>query len=189
MRLDPIRLYAPLCALLSALACAPPQDPATAPTDSRPALAARDTIPVAAAAQLPPLPEGWSPLRCRFPDRQPRRFTRRSGRIGLDIALLEIPIGALDREVQFTFTPLDTILAVEIQADVESIAFDRPAELRMSYGRCPPGIPTPDRTIAIWRYRSREGWRNLEGEVDPATRTIRVEITQISRFTIAEGRH
>ncbi|CAN5794983.1 hypothetical protein BH23GEM7_BH23GEM7_29740 [soil metagenome] len=197
MRSDRIRLYTALCILLWAVACAPPQDPATAPPpappppDARPAIVQRDTIPVGLAVQLPPLPAGWRALRCPAPDRQPKRFTARAGRaerVGPDFALLEIRTGALDRTVQFTFTPLDTIRAVEIQADTESITFNRPAQLTMSYGRCPPGIPTPGRTVTIWRYRQQDGWTNLQGEVDPEARTIRVEITVISRFAIAEGR-
>ncbi|CAN5487761.1 hypothetical protein BH24GEM3_BH24GEM3_12030 [soil metagenome] len=190
MRLDRTSLYGALCVLASALACAPPQeDPATAPPDSRPALARGDTIPVGLAAQLPPLPAGWRALRCPFPDRQPRSFTARAGRVervGPDFALLEIPVGALDREVRFTFTPLDTILAVEIQADTRGLTFDRPVDLTMSFATCRGNVPAPNQTLTIWRYREPEGWQNLGGNING--RVIRVQITKISRFTIAEGR-
>lgn len=184
MRLDRIGLYAALCVLASALACAPPQDPATAPPDGRPVLAQGDTVPVGLATPLPPLPAGWRALRCPFPDRQPRSFTARAGRIGPDFALLDIPPGALDREVRFTFTPLDTILAVEIQADTRGLTFDQPVDLTMSFATCRGNVPAPNQTLAIWRYREPEGWQNLGGNI--SGRVIRVQITKISRFAIAE---
>lgn len=183
-----ILLFPAILIWLFASACAPPQAPSPAsPWGGEAARTHTDTIPMNLPA-VPSLPAGWTPLRCPTQNRRSQQVIPvQGGLIGVDIAHLTIPANALDRPVRFTITEAQNTVEVAIEADVGNVVFRDSAELMMSYARCPMPLPTPNKSLAIWRYRPRDGWQRLGGAIDPNARTITVRIDSISRFLIAEG--
>ncbi|CAN5794930.1 hypothetical protein BH23GEM7_BH23GEM7_29720 [soil metagenome] len=138
---------------------------------------------------LPPRPpevDRWLECERGSGDSCTRTIGYAGGTIEVNGHILTIPEGAVDRgrNIQFTLREAATrqLLVIVTAAG----PFKGTVDLTLSYARCREKLPPPGTRLAVWRFRTQDGWQFLGGEVDSRTLTITVRNTGISRFAIAE---